>query len=392
MNLIKLSWKNFLSKPLNTFLSILLLTLGVGMVTVIMKVGGQVEGHLTRNVEGIDMVVGAKGSPLQLILSSVLHIDNPTGNINLEEALKLQKNRMVSFGIPLSYGDSHKGFRIIGTSSKYAQLYSAQLEKGIFWEAPLQVTLGAKVAQTLGLKLGDSFTSSHGLLEGGEEHNQEKYQVVGILSHSNSVIDQLILTGLESIWDVHEHGEEEEGAKEITAMLVKFKGPMGIVRMPRVINESTGMQAALPALEMNRLLSLLGVGVDALKMLGVVIMCISAISLFINLYIAMRERRFEMALMRTYGASLKQLIFLVIMEGLILTVLGFLLGTIASRLGLFTLSVVMESTYHFSLDIFSFSFEEWLLFVSCIVIGLIASLLPVLQVTRMNISETLVEG
>lgn len=147
------------------------------------------------------MVMGAKWSPLQLILSAVFQVDVPTGNFKLSEAKTLQKNRLVEYGIPLSYGDSYESFRIVGSTHKYPELYSMQLSEGDLWEKSLEVSLGAAVAEKTGLKLGDTFLGSHKLSEGGHVHEDQYYTVIGIFKPSGTVIDQLILTGLESVWD-----------------------------------------------------------------------------------------------------------------------------------------------------------------------------------------------
>lgn len=401
MNIFKLSFRNITGQPLNTTLSLVLLTLGVGMISLLIQVDKHIEEQMENNVRGIDMVVGAKGSPLQLILSAVYHIDAPTGNIPLKEAQQLQKNRLVEYGIPLSYGDSYQGYRIVGTNTKYLDLYEAKIKHGRIWETPFEVVLGATVAQQKHLSIGDTFYGSHGLTAGGEEHHEHAYRVTGILDYSNSVIDQLILTATESVWAIHhhhhdgeheeEHAAEEEGEhhKEITAMLVKFRNPVGLIQVPRMVNEKTNMQAAIPAYEISRLFGLLGVGIDTLGMIAIVIMVVSGLSIFISLYNAMKEREYEMALMRTYGATRIKLVILVLQEGLLLTITGFLLGISFSRIGLWLISGLMESSYHYAFSGWVWLNEEWLLLIAAIAIGLLASIMPAIRVFHVHISKTL---
>ncbi len=398
MNLWKLGWKNLVSKPLGTTLSILLLTLGVGMISLLSQVAEQVKDQLDRNLKGIDMVVGAKGSPLQLILASVLHIDNPTGNIPLPELEKLKKNRLVASAIPLSYGDSYQGYRIVGTTEGYWTVYEGRLQEGKVFEESLEVILGAEVAQVLGLTIGDEFLSTHGLQEIGEAHEGKPFTVVGIFENSGSVLDQLIVTGLESIWEVHAHeeeadtGEHEEANREITSILVKFRGPMGVLRMPRMINENTSMQAALPSYEVNRLMSLLGVGVEVIGALAIMLMIVSGISIFISLYNAILERQYEMALMRTYGAGPRQLALLVLVEGLSLVIVSYILGLAVSRVGLFFFSKSLQRSFHYHLEGFSIQPQEWWLLFAVLIIGIMAALIPAVRASRIDISRTLAEG
>ena len=414
MNIFKLSYLNMMSRPLSTALSVILLTLGVGMISLLLQVNRHIQLQMENNVKGVDMVVGAKGSPLQLILSAVYHIDAPTGNISLNEAEQLKRNRLIASGIPLSYGDSFNGYRIVGTNHEYPKLYNATISTGRLWEKVFEVTAGAKVASILELKIGDSFVGAHGLTEDGEAHDDHAYTVVGILDYTNSVIDQLILTSSESIWKVHHHEEEagvsqkenehkheareqhdheeakdRERDQEITAMLIQFRSPMGLVQIPRLVNENTNMQAAVPAYEINRLFSLMGIGIDTISTIALLIMAVAGLSVFISLYSALKNRRYEMALMRCYGSSRRQLVWSVLQEGLLLTFTGFLLGIIFSRIGLWFVSNLMEADFHYSFSGWVWLMEEWWLLITALTIGLLASILPAFNAFYINISKTL---
>ena len=374
---------------------------------------------MDNNLKGIDMVVGAKGSPLQLILSAVYHIDSPTGNISVEDAEEIKNNRMVGSSIDLLYGDNYKGYRIVGTEDKFLDLYNVKIKDGKKWNAPFEVVVGAKIYSKLNINLDDELISSHGLRETGEAHVNQPFKVVGLLESSNSVVDQLIITSPQSIWDLHDehdhddedheehdnkdhdehehdhddedHDEHEHADKEITAMLIKFKSPMNIIQFPRQINENTNLQAAVPSYEISRLFKLFGFGIETLTYLAYLIILVSGFSLFINLFNSMRERKYEMALIRTLGASRSQLSVMVIFESLILTISGFLLGLLVSRLGVMFVSSLMEESLNYSLSsLYILNEEFWLLGLS-ILIGLISSLIPAIQVYKMNISEILAD-
>ena len=409
MNLFKISWANLKDKPLSSFLSGLLMTLGITIISLLLLLNKQLDEQFSRNVKGIDMVLGAKGSPLQLILSSIYQIDSPTGNIPLEDAERLTRNPMIKTAIPLSMGDSYKTFRIVGTNQKYVDHFEATVGQGALFRKDLEVTIGARVAETTGLKLGDTFSGSHGLDGNGEEHGETKYKVVGIFNPSSSVIDQLILTPLSSVWAIHEHHEEHEGEehegeahaeedpdheaeapREITSMLVKFRNPMGMM-VARGINDNSKLLAALPAIEINRLFDLLGIGVDTLRGLAVAIMLIAGISVFVSLYNSLKERKYEMALMLSMGAGRTQLFGMLLLEGLTLSLIGFILGLVLSRIGLLLFSMRAERNFHYSLNNLSILPEEWLVLVVAVLIGIVAAALPALGVYRMNISQTLAE-
>jgi len=426
LNIFKLSIKNLVSKPLNSILSLALLIFGIGIISLMLQLNSLIKTQMDNNLKGIDMVVGAKGSPLQLILSAVYHIDSPTGNISVEDAKKIKNNRMVGSSIDLLYGDNYKGYRIVGTEQKFLDLYNAKIKEGKKWEEPFEVVVGSKIYSKLNLNIDDELVSSHGLRETGELHTDRLFKIVGLLEPSNSVIDQLIVTSPQSIWDLHddhdhdseehdeehdhehdeehdhehdeehdhEHDEEhdhEDDDKEITAMLIKFKSPMNIIQFPRQINEDTNLQAAVPSYEISRLFKLFGFGIETLTYLAYLIIIVSAFSLFINLFNSMRERKYEMALIRTLGSSRRQLSMMIIFESLILTTVGFFIGLLVSRLGVMFVSSLMEESLNYNLKSFGILNEElWLLGLS-IFIGLISSIIPALQVYNLNISETLAD-
>tara|TARA_B100001173_G_scaffold312035_1_gene331363 strand:- start:1813 stop:3015 length:1203 start_codon:yes stop_codon:yes gene_type:complete len=399
VNIFKLSIKNIFSKPLSSAISLVLLILGVGIISLLLQLNSLIKDQMNNNLKGIDMVVGAKGSPLQLILSSVYHIDSPTGNISLKEAENISKNRMVGSSVKILYGDNYKGFRIVGAEKKFIDLYNGVIKEGKEWNSPYEVLVGSKVYEKLNINLGDELVSSHGLRETGEAHDDEYFKVVGLLEPSNSVIDQLIVTSPESVWnihDTHDHDDEEEHEhehedREITAMLIKFKSPMNIIQFPRQINENTNLQAAVPSYEISRLFKLFGFGIETLSYLAYIIIIVSGFSLFINLFNSMSERKYEMALIRTLGASRFQLSTMIIFESLILTILGFILGLLFSRFGVMFVSSLMEESLNYNLNSFKVLSEEYWLLVLSVLIGLISSLIPAIQVYKMNISKILAD-
>ena len=394
--LFKISWKNILDKKLNSFLCILLMTLGIAMISLLMLLGKQLQDKFAKNISGIDLVVGAKGSPLQLILSSVYQIDNPTGNVYLDDVQAIAQNPMVKEMIPLSMGDNFQGYRILGTNKKYFDHFKTKFASGRMFKANLEVVLGGQTALNNNLKVGDTFASSHGLDSEGEKHEDEKYKVVGILEFNNSVVDNLILTSLGSVWSIHEHHEEgvvEDSTKkrEITSAIIKFRSPMGMMTIPRNINQNSKLQAATPAIEVNRLFELLGIGIDGLQILAAVIMLISGISVFVSLYNSLKERKYEMALMLSMGASRTRLFLMLLLEGIILSLLGFIAGILLSRIGIYLISNQLSRKFHFDVSQFSLHTGEIYLFIGALLVGILAAALPSIGIYRINISKTLAE-
>lgn len=443
MNLGYLAYRNMVSKPMNLVLSLLLLVLSVSLVTFILQMSTQLNRQMDKNITPVDMVVGAKGSPLQLVLSSVLHIDALTGNIKLAEAEGIKNHPFVGSAIPVSYGDNYKGFRILGTEPAYFESYDVVVDKGSLFATPFELVAGHAVAAKLELQIGDKITSSHGLAAtAGDAHESHPYTVVGILKQSGTVIDHLLVCDLESIWDAHaheedhddehaeddghdhedheegehdheehqheedhedndpeelrgeEHGHEEEQHSddlEITSLLVKFKSPLGLVQLPRFINENTNMQAALPGFEVQRLMGLLGSGAKTINGIAIAILLVSGFSIFISLLKTIHERRQELALLRTYGLGTRKLLYLVLFEGLFLALIGFVLGWLLGRLALILASDYIESGYGYVLQISRPTVMEFLFLGVTLAIAIVAVLLASLSIFKLNISKVLTD-
>lgn len=344
MRTLVFAWRYLWSRPLGAVLNTLLLSLGLASITFLLLVGHQLGRAFDRDLAGIDAVVGAKGSPMQLILSGVLHIDVPPGNVPLAAVQALAQHPLVAEVIPLSLGDSFQGYRIVGTTPAYVHHYQATLAQGRMWDAPMQVVLGATAAVRLQLGLGATFAGSHGLAGGGEAHGSARYRVVGILAPGAGVLDRLILTDTASVWAVHDHHGTEEAdhgdddhheaaandTREITMALVRYRSPLAALSFPRYVNTSTPLQAAAPALEISRLLHMLGLGTDVLRAFAGVLLLTAGLSVFIALWSAVRERRGDLALLRMLGASPPKVAALLLCEavwlGLLSAAVGLLLG------------------------------------------------------------------
>lgn len=334
MKTLFFAWRYLWSRPMGAALNLLLLSLGLGSITFLLLVSSQLNKAFERDLQGIDVVVGAKGSPMQLILSGVFHIDVPPGNVPLHAVREMEKHPMVASVIPISLGDNFQGFRIVGTSHAYPAHYGATLTSGTLWTEPMQAVVGATAARKLGLQVGSRFAGSHGLGTGGHAHGDSTYTVSGVLAPNGSVLDRLILTDTASVWKVHEDHTavdaddravmEEE--REVTLALVRYKTPLAAVSLPRYVNTRTEMQAAAPALEITRLLSMLGIGTDVLRAFAGVLLLTAGLSVFIALWSAVRERRSDLALLRMLGAPPGKIAALLLTEALWLGVLAALFG------------------------------------------------------------------
>ena len=409
-------------KKLATALNVLLLGLGVGTIIALVLLLAQAEDRMERDSAGIDLVIGAKGSPMQLILSSVFQVDIPTGNVLASDAAPIIASRMVKRAVPLALGDSHKGFRIVGTSKDYLDLYQGKVASGRLWEKPLEAVLGADAARATGLGVGAKFVGTHGLAASGtSEHGDHPYVVVGVLASSGSVMDRLILTDLASVWALHDHPappaavtkpvggktdkhhhaessakkhanaheaksasantahdheHEDDEKREVTAYLIQYSTPLAAVSFPRTVNASSAMQAASPALESARLFQLVGVGVTALKGFAAMMMVCAGLGIFIGLMNALDERRADLALLRVLGASPTVILLSTLLQGAILGILGVILGLAVGHGAAEWIGHAYAASQRVAIGGRVWVTQEWWIIGGALSLSLVASLIP----------------
>ena len=400
MSLLKLSLAYLRSRPLGTALNLLLLAVGVATITLLLLATTQLEDRMTRDARGIDMVAGAKGSPMQLVLSAIYHLDAPTGNIPLADALALARHPAVKNAIPLALGDSYRGFRIVGTNYDYLEHYGATLAQGRLWEAPVEAVLGAEVAAASGLAIGATFAGSHGMEGGGDLHDSVPYKVVGILAPTGSVLDRLVLTSVESVWLVHRHvepdqdladalAEMDEEEKEITALLIQYASPLAAATLPRLVNAQSAMQAASPAWESARLFKMIGVGVDVMRLFGLVLVLAAGLSVFIALLNALEERRYDLAVMRMLGAGRGRLMALLLLEGGLLAFFGGLLGLALGHVLTEGLGLALQQAKQAAVTGWAWHPGELAVLGLAVAVGVLAALLPAWRAFRTDVALVL---
>ena len=404
MNVFSLSWRYLWSRPLTTALNLLLLALGLASMAFLLIARDQVDRAFERDLAGIDAVVGAKGSPMQLILAGVFHLDVPPGNIPLAEVRELEKNPQVAQLIPLSLGDNLGGFRIVGTTHAYPAHYGAKLAQGALWQAPLQAVLGAQVAQRTGLQIGQAFQGAHGLGAGGAVHGDTPYNVTGVLAPCGCVLDRLVLTATESVWRVHDdmhagaNMSQEERAeldealaedREVTLALIRYSSPLAAVSFPRFVNQSTSMQAAAPAVEITRLLNLVGVGTQVLRALAAVLVVVAGLSVFIALWSAVRERRPDLAMLRMLGAPPARVAALLLCEALWLAALACVFGLLAAHALTAVAGDVLMARHSLAISGWQWVPGETWVPVLAFGVAVVAALLPAINAYRIDVTQLL---
>lgn len=395
-------------RPLTTALNVLLLAMSVAMLVLLLQLGTQAGARFERDVRGVDLVVGAKGSPLQLILSSMFHIDQPTGNIPLSARALLERDPAVARVVPLALGDNFDGYRIVGTDAGFAALYGTRLAAGRDFSAPMEVVIGAEVARATGAGLGQKFTGSHGL--GNEEEGQDQghdhapFEVVGILAPTGGVTDRLILTSVASVWQVHgieahhegeaeEHDHADTGPEalepELTALLVTYRSAAGALRIPAMINRQSALQAAVPATETARLIDLVGASIAGTRIFAWLLAATGGLAILVALVGMVRAREGDLALLRVMGASRAQVFGTVMLEGVITALAGAVIGWIGAHALIAAARASVPTLAALGLTPFEVLPQELGLVLGVAGIGALAALVPALTVYRLDPARVL---
>ena len=400
MNVLSLSWRYLWSRPLTTALNLLLLTLGLASMAFVLIAKDQIDRAFERDLQGIDAVVGAKGSPMQLILAGLFHLDVPPGNIALDDMKRLQAHPQVAQVIPLSLGDNLQGFRIVGTTHDYPAHHGATLAQGALWSQPMQAVLGAQVAVATGLVAGQSFVGAHGLGQGGAAHGEAMYTATGVLAPCGCVLDRLVLTATESVWKLHDdmHATDDmddedraaiEADREVTMALIRYNSPLAAMAFPRFVNDNTPMQAASPALEITRLLSMVGVGTRVLQGLGAVLLGVAGLSVFIALWSAVRERRADLAMLRMLGAPPLKVGALLLCESLWLAALACALGLLAAHALTALMGSLLMAERSLAIPAWQWVPTEGWVPVLAFVVAVVAALVPAIGAYRVDVTQLL---
>ena len=373
----------------------LLMVLGMTIITVSILVNQITKDTFNKNNPNLDVVVGAKGSPLQLVLSSIHHIDIPTGNISYKNAKNIIKHPAIKFGVPISLGDNFQNFRIVGTDKKLFKLYNAEIKIGSIWEKPMQAVIGYNVATLTKLKIEKFFVGSHGMIDTGDIHAEQPYKVVGILKRTGTVLDNLIITSLESVWSLHSNQNDavmNNNNLEVTALLLKYKNKTSAFSFPRLINKNTNMQAASPNLEISKLFKLTGEAHKVINYLSVLIVSLSFAGILFTLLNNISERKYDLAILRTLGFTKEKIFSIILIEGMTISFLG-------SFIGLMFGGIIYKCIEYFSLlgkniitGQFEFISELIMLWFIILIISFLACLIPCIKAYKQNIRSTLLNN
>ena len=315
MNSISLAFAYLRRRWGQALLSVLVGALGVAAILTVLTAFDALPDAAERSWGGVDLVIGPKGSPLDLVLCCALHVSDPQGLVSEKAAMAAANSPMVRTAAPIALGDNVEGWRIVGTTPNIFAIYHADFAQGDVWSKPLQAVLGSAVARALHLKMGDQFVGAHGLAAGGELHSQFPYKVVGILKPTGSVLDRLALCDIETVRYIHrKHAEDEASETGVsvtyvnlpdaaTAVVASYRSPVAALMVPRLINANPTLTAASPTFEIARLMSYMRPLSYAALALGLLLVTIAAAGGAAALMATMNARTRDLALLRALGAG-----------------------------------------------------------------------------------------
>lgn len=404
MTLARISLCYLWTRRLSTTLNVTLLAFAVAAVTLLLLTGTQLEERIARDARGVDLVVGAHGSETQLILSSVHGLDTPTAEIPWRDAQTIAAHRAVRTAIPLAFADRYFGFRIAATTHGYPAHYGARLREGRLWEKPMEAVFGADVAARLRPQLGSEFEAVHMVPGGaGEPHREARYRVVGIFGRTGSVLDGLIVTGVESHWTLHPASEQPQASdlaaepppadrRTVNALLIRYDVSHAATEVPYVVRQLGGLQAASPVDESARLHGIVAAAIDLLRVFAAVLLVSAVLSMLIALYNGLKERRYDIAVMRTLGATRERIMVLLLFEGVLLALGGALLGLAIGHGLTSLLGVALAQAQQISVSGMRWHEGELWIVLASVAIGVLTALVPAWRAHEMDIAGTLARG
>jgi putative ABC transport system permease protein len=399
MNLIRLTLKFLLHKPLVTLISILLIILPVTIFTFIIIFDIQAKSYLSRNCGNIDLILGAKGDPKQLATSAILNFGSFTGSISLRDTREIVRNRSVRLAIPIYSLDNFKGFRITGTNKNYADTYKASLWKGTWWQKNMEVVLGYEAAKELKLNLEDTFFSFHGLETGGTIHGDKPFRVVGIMKKSRNSLDNIILCSIESIWLLHADEMSVEArndripvikdpddyfpfdfpnaeGKELSAVLIQLRTPiLSTSFLPRDFI-GHDFQVISPLIETSKIYRSVQFTLGAVGWLGFALSGIALFYLFVRLYYFVDEKSKDLFLVRTLGASWKMTALLVFLQGLFISDIAIFTGIVLSHIALGIAGTFQDVKNLYSISGSGIYLQELIIYFLALCTGALISVIP----------------
>ncbi len=413
MNFLNLTIKSMWNRKATTILTILVIAISVVLLLGVERVRTEARSSFANTISGTDLVVGARSGSIQLLLYSVFRLGNATNNITYESYEQIISHPNVAWSVPLSLGDSHEGFRVVGTTSAYFEHYnygrqrSLRFAEGNPFDDLFDTVLGKDVANELGYSLGQEISLAHGTQRVSLlNHNDKPFRVVGILEKTGTPVDRSVHVSLEAIEAIHIDWEggvpipslsvDSEEVRElvltpqaITAFLVGVNSKTGIFSLQRAINQYNRepLLAILPGVALQELWGLLGVAERALLIVSSFVVLSGLIGMLSSILSSLSERRREMAILRSVGARPWQIFALLTSEALAFTIIGCLLGVVLLYLSLFMGRPYIESQFGIFIAINPLSRYDFNLLSLVIATGFLMGLIPAFRAYRNSLAD-----
>lgn len=414
-HLIFLAWRSAWNRRLTLGLVTIAVALSVMLLLGVERLRHDARESFSQSVAGTDLVVGARTSPVQLMLYAIFRMGEATSNMSWNSVQDLARHPSVDWVVPLSLGDSHRGFPVVGTIPeyfkhfKYGSSRALTLQDGQAFEALFETVLGADVAQKLGYKVGDKIILNHGLRDVAlTAHDDKPFTVTGILARTGTPVDRSVHISLEAMEAIHldwQGGAPIPGVsipaeyvrkfdltpKTVTAVLIGLENRASVFRVQRFINEykNEALVAVLPGVALDQLWQVVGIVEKTLLLVSAMVVLVGLGGLMAVILAGLNERRRELAILRSVGAQPAHVFLMLVMEGLGITLLGSLLGLILLSGMSFVIGPLAEAHYGLSLNLAFLTMQELPLLAAVIAVGLLASLLPGYRAYRLSLSDGL---
>jgi putative ABC transport system permease protein len=413
--LFSIAWRSAWNRRFTLALTVFSIALSTFLLLGVERIRTELRENFASSVSGTDLIVGARTGSTQLLLYSVFRIGAATNNISWKSVQALQAHPGVDWVVPLSLGDSHRGFAVLATSTdyftrfRYGDKQLLKMREGKPFSELFDAVVGAEVADKLGYHVGQKITLAHGSGElNVAEHADKPFTVVGVLARTGTPVDRTVHIGLAAMEAIHlewvggapmpgVHIPAEQVRKfdltpnNVTAALVGLKNRAAVFGVQRWISTYTGepLMAILPGVALDELWSVIGIGENALLLMSALVALVSLAGLVSVVMAGLNERRRELAVLRAVGAGLRHVLALLALEGAMVTVLGVLLGVVMAVLGIALLSPWLQAQFGLTLSLSEPTLNEWLLMASLLVAGWLASLLPGIRAYRLSLADGL---
>ncbi|WP_346338144.1 ABC transporter permease [Vibrio parahaemolyticus] len=409
---IKLAWKSLMNRKATAVLTIMTVAISVILLLGVERIRTQAKDSFANTISGTDLIVGGRSGQVNLLLYSVFRIGNATNNIDWKSYQEFSQHRAIDWAIPISLGDSHKGFRVMGTNHSYFEHYKygskqpLTFSKGKEFNGLFETVLGSDVAKQLGYQIGSEIIIAHGISDVGfSRHDKLPFKVVGILAPTGTPIDKTVHVSLEAIEAIHvgwESGarlgptpdakvlqERDFQPKQITAMLVGLKSRIQTFALQRQINNypKEPLSAIMPGVALHELWGMMSVAEQALMAVSGFVVIAGLLGMLSSLLTSLQERRREMAILRAMGARPRHVFSLLISEASLLTAAGIVTGVLGLYAILALLQPLIQQHYGINITLSTLSAYEWMLlsFVQCA--GIVIGFIPAFRAYRQSLSD-----